>query len=65
MGIALRPRRVATTGTVEPAGAQMEIGGNERNVSLCRKHFSEAMKTGACPGWHREVKMWEEKRLFK
>jgi hypothetical protein len=28
-----------------------EIGGNERYVSLCRRHFSEAMETGSCPGW--------------
>jgi thymidine kinase len=36
---------------VERAGQQVEIGGNERYVSLCRKHFSEAMTTGICPGW--------------
>jgi thymidine kinase len=41
--------RVAADGTVERAGQQVEIGGNERYVSLCRKHFSEALRTGTCP----------------
>jgi thymidine kinase len=44
--------RVSADGAVERAGAQVEIGGNERYVSLCRKHFSESMKTGVCAGWH-------------
>jgi thymidine kinase len=43
--------RVAADGTVERAGQQVEIGGNERYVALCRKHFSEALRTGTCPGW--------------
>lgn len=38
--------RVRADGTVERDGAQIEIGGNERYISLCRKHFSESMKTG-------------------
>jgi thymidine kinase len=42
--------RVSTTGTVERAGQQIEVGGNERYVSLCRKHFTEAHHTGLCPG---------------
>lgn len=25
-------------------GSQVEIGGNERYVSMCRKHFCEAMR---------------------
>jgi thymidine kinase len=43
--------RVSPAGVVERAGQQVEIGGNERYVSLCRKHFSEALRTGDCPGW--------------
>jgi thymidine kinase len=43
--------RVSPEGVVERAGQQVEIGGNERYVSLCRKHFSESMRTGACAGW--------------
>ena len=43
--------RVGADGTVERAGQQIEIGGNARYVSLCRRHFSESHRTGACPGW--------------
>jgi thymidine kinase len=43
--------RVSPDGVVEREGKQVEIGGNERYVPLCRKHFSEALRTGACPGW--------------
>ena len=46
--------RVSPDGVVERAGQQIEIGGNERYVSLCRKHFSESMATGVCPGWRPE-----------
>lgn len=42
--------RVSPDGRVEREGDQVEIGGNERYVSLCRKHFSESMRTGACGG---------------
>ena len=35
--------RVKADGSVEREGAQIEIGGNERYVSLCRKHFSQAL----------------------
>ncbi|MBL8822265.1 MAG: thymidine kinase [Planctomycetia bacterium] len=42
--------RVRADGNVERDGAQIEIGGNERYISLCRKHFSESMKTGICIG---------------
>ena len=38
--------RVSREGVVERAGQQVEIGGNDRYVSLCRKHFSEATRTG-------------------
>ena len=43
--------RVGEHGIVERAGQQVEIGGNDRYVSLCRKHFSEALATGICRGW--------------
>lgn len=43
--------RVSAQGTVEQQGAQVEIGGNERYIPLCRKHFSESISTGTCPGW--------------
>jgi thymidine kinase len=43
--------RVSPGGAVEREGRQVEIGGNERYVSLCRKHFSESMKNGVCFGW--------------
>ena len=33
--------RKARTGEAETEGAQIEIGGNERYVSLCRKHWRE------------------------
>ena len=38
--------RVAADGTVEREGAQVEIGGNERYIALCRKHFSTASRAG-------------------
>lgn len=34
------------TGAVIREGAQIEIGGNERYISLCRHHWVEAMKAG-------------------
>jgi len=36
--------RVDDSGAAVRAGAQTEIGGNDRYVALCRKHFSEALK---------------------
>ena len=45
--------RVSPAGEVERAGQQVEVGGNDRYVSLCRRHFSEAQRTGHCPGWRR------------
>jgi thymidine kinase len=35
--------RVDESGGAVKAGAQTEIGGNDRYVALCRKHFSEAL----------------------
>lgn len=39
--------RVDESGAAVRAGAQTEIGGNDRYVALCRKHFSEAMEGAA------------------
>ena len=38
--------RVRGDGRVETSGAQVEIGGNDRYVPLCRKHFRAALMTG-------------------
>jgi thymidine kinase len=38
--------RVAADGRVETEGAQIEIGGNERYVSVCRRHFVQARDRG-------------------
>jgi thymidine kinase len=46
--------RVSPTGTVERAGQQVEIGGNERYIPLCRRHFTESLRTGKCVGWKPE-----------
>jgi thymidine kinase len=35
--------RVDASGAAVKAGAQTEIGGNDRYVALCRKHFREAL----------------------
>ncbi|MCT2559546.1 thymidine kinase [Tsuneonella sp. YG55] len=35
--------RVDSTGAAVKEGAQTEVGGNDRYVALCRKHFSEAL----------------------
>src|SRR5262245_44524109 len=46
--------RVSSHGVVERAGQQIEIGGNDRYISLCRRHFTESHRTGECPGWKPE-----------
>jgi thymidine kinase len=38
--------RVRPDGRVETSGAQVEIGGNDRYVPLCRRHFVAAVETG-------------------
>ena len=38
--------RVNPEGRVESAGAQVEIGGNDRYVPLCRQHFFVALESG-------------------
>lgn len=38
--------RVGAANEVETAGNQVEIGGNERYVSLCRRHFTRAIASG-------------------
>jgi thymidine kinase len=35
--------RTDANGNVLREGAQVEIGGNERYISVCRKHFKEGM----------------------
>jgi len=35
--------RVDQDGAAVREGVQTEIGGNDRYVALCRRHFSEAM----------------------
>ena len=35
--------RLGLDGKALHEGAQVEIGGNERYVAMCRKHFREAM----------------------
>jgi thymidine kinase len=41
--------RVKGDGTVEREGEQIEIGGNDRYVSLCRRHFSQALAGAKIP----------------
>lgn len=41
--------RVKADGTAEREGAQIEIGGNERYVPLCRRHFSQALAGAMIP----------------
>jgi thymidine kinase len=36
--------RVDASGNAVREGAQTEIGGNDRYVALCRRHFAEAMR---------------------
>jgi thymidine kinase len=36
--------RIDASGAAVREGAQTEIGGNDRYVALCRRHFSEALK---------------------
>jgi thymidine kinase len=36
--------RIDSEGSAVPAGAQTEIGGNDRYVALCRKHFFERLR---------------------
>ena len=33
-------------GKVLSEGAQIEVGGNEKYLSFCRKHFNQAMSQG-------------------
>jgi thymidine kinase len=43
--------RVDATGRVAREGAQTEIGGNDRYMALCRRHFMIAMRDGALPDY--------------
>ncbi|MFI5356404.1 MAG: thymidine kinase [Opitutales bacterium] len=42
--------RVGPDGAAIHDGAQIEIGGNERYVPMCRRHFKEAIARRAAPG---------------
>jgi thymidine kinase len=35
--------RIDATGAAVREGAQTEIGGNDRYVAVCRRHFGEAL----------------------
>lgn len=37
--------RIGTDGRAVKEGAQVEIGGNERYVAMCRRHFKESLAT--------------------
>jgi thymidine kinase len=39
--------RVDASGAAVTSGAQTEIGGNDRYMALCRRHWSEAMAAAA------------------
>jgi thymidine kinase len=41
--------RVDGTGRPVAAGRQLEIGGNDRYVALCRRHFTRALAEGDAP----------------
>ena len=43
--------RVDAAGRVAREGAQTEIGGNDRYMALCRRHFMAAMRDGALPDY--------------
>ena len=43
--------RVDSSGRVAREGAQTEIGGNDRYMALCRRHFMKAMRDGALPDY--------------
>ena len=38
--------RIDADGAAVRQGAQIEVGGNDRYVALCRRHFSEALGGG-------------------
>ncbi len=35
--------RIGADGRAVKVGAQVEIGGNDRYVAMCRRHFKEAL----------------------
>ena len=41
--------RIDADGRVARAGAQTEIGGDDRYVAACRRHFMEGLRTGMLP----------------
>ncbi|WP_037502826.1 thymidine kinase [Sphingomonas jaspsi] len=47
--------RVDAEGYAVAAGAQTEIGGNDRYVALCRKHFFERLREGEARQMHLDI----------
>jgi thymidine kinase len=47
--------RVDDSGRAVAVGAQTEIGGNDRYVAMCRRHFSEALEGTLSMGSDRTV----------
>ncbi len=43
--------RIDASGQPVAAGAQTEIGGNDRYVALCRKHFTAALAGAPTGDW--------------
>ena len=41
--------RIDATGQAVRDGAQVEIGGNDRYVAMCRRHFKSALATTTRP----------------
>ena len=48
MSVASNAERVSASGKVMREGAQIEIGGNDKYVSYCRRHW-EAVMNGTMP----------------
>jgi thymidine kinase len=45
--------RMKADGQVERFGDQIEVGGNERYLPLCRKHFTQAINNGVMPAFEK------------
>jgi thymidine kinase len=47
--------RCGEDGRIAREGAQTEIGGNDRYVAVCRRHFMAAMRAGRLPDFRRDA----------
>jgi thymidine kinase len=47
--------RCASDGRIAREGAQTEIGGNDRYVAVCRRHFMQGMRDGRLPDLARDA----------